>query len=207
VLHSGNQDNRLILKMSIIAQGAEGLITKKGTSIIKHRVPKTYRLKQIDDRLRKSRTRKESKILESLPIPGPKLLSVDDKNMIIEMSFIDGPRLSDVLEEHDYVLLGTEIGKKIRKMHNSGIIHGDLTTSNMMLHEEVYFIDFGLSFNSDKLEDRAVDLHLLRQALESRHCTIWNLCFTSICKAYADKEVLKRLLKVENRGRNKSKLQ
>ncbi len=65
-----------------------------------------------------------------------------------------------------------EIGNLIGKMHNQNIIHGDLTTSNMIVNsneKKIYFIDFGLSFFSEKIEDKAVDLHLLKRALESKH--------------------------------------
>ena len=90
------------------------------------------------------------------------------------------------------------------------IIHGDLTTSNMILEKEIKFIDFGLSFFSTKDEDKAVDLHLFRQALESRHHTMWEKCFEAALKGYRlgnvdYSSVLTRLEKVESRGRNKLK--
>jgi len=96
-------------------------------------------------------------------------------------------------------------------LHNEGIIHGDLTTSNMMVSEgEVFLIDFGLSFFSDKVEDKAVDLHLLRQAIESKHHTVYETAFAEVLKSYEEncensKEVLKRFEIVESRGRNKAK--
>ncbi|MFC1723924.1 lipopolysaccharide kinase InaA family protein, partial [Nanoarchaeota archaeon] len=106
-----------------------------------------------------------------------------------------------------------EIGEKVGLMHNNGIIHQDLTTSNMIMHSEkkkVFLIDFGLSFFSVKEEDKAVDLHLLRRAVESRHHEIVEECFSSFVDGYKktclDAElVLKRLEKVESRGRNKGK--
>ena len=99
-----------------------------------------------------------------------------------------------------------DLGKKIRLMHDNNIVHGDLTTSNMMLLDnKVYFIDFGLSQVSTKNEDKAVDLHLLKQALESKHYKIWEACFKVIAKAYGHKEILNRLEKVESRGKYKGK--
>ena len=90
------------------------------------------------------------------------------------MEFIDGKKLSDSLESQDYKKICKQIAENITKMHNSGIIHGDLTTSNMIFkNNQVYFIDFGLAFHSSKVEDKAVDLHLLKQALEAKHFTIW----------------------------------
>ena len=95
-------------------------------------------------------------------------------------------------------------------MHQQGIIHGDLTTSNMILSEKdkkVYFIDFGLAFHSIKTEDKAVDIHLLKEALQSKHFLIANEIWKEFVRVYGkqNKEVLERLEKVEKRGRYKQK--
>ena len=122
----------------------------------------------------------------------------------IEMEFLEGKRIRDVLSPENSSVLCTEIGTKIRKLHDKSIIHGDLTTSNMILKDAViYFIDFGLSFHSDKVEDKAVDLHVLKETLESKHCAIWQKCFAEVMKAYNDPVVIKRLKEVEKRGRYK----
>lgn len=209
---------------TLIAQGAEAKLFLDGNTIIKDRIKKDYRIKEIDDRLRKSRTRREAKILDKLSalnFPGPKLIDCD-KTEIIVMEKINGEMIRDILEKKDYIELSKEIGKKIAILHNNQIIHGDLTTSNMILESqkskisgiskknEIFFIDFGLSFFSHKVEDKAVDLHLLKQALESTHYTIWEKCFNAAIKAYEKeskegKEVLKRLEQVETRGRYKRK--
>jgi len=194
-----------------ISRGAEAIIYKD-KDIIKERVPKSYRLKQIDERLRKARTKREAKILNRLQemnFPAPALVNSDGQS-VIEMDFIRGPKIRDALDNKNHKKLCAEIGKKIAALHNAGIIHGDLTTSNMILAEEIYFIDFGLSFFSSKTEDKAVDLHLLKQALESKHYKIWESCFKSAIKSYkkqADdsKDILARLEVVELRGRYKKK--
>ncbi len=192
-----------------IAQGAEAVIKKENEVILKDRIKKTYRIEELDLKLRKTRTRREANFLEKLPIPGPKLIEMDDKKMELKMEFIDGSRVRDILEESDYKKICKEIGKKTAELHNKGMIHSDLTTSNMIFNKEVYFIDFGLSFFSEKLEDKAVDLHLLKQALESKHHLISKICFENVLKGYkkADKykEIIKRLEKVEMRGRYKKK--
>ncbi|MBU1704455.1 MAG: Kae1-associated serine/threonine protein kinase [Nanoarchaeota archaeon] len=196
---------------TIIGSGAEATIYLDG-HIIKDRIKKSYRIHEIDDKLRKQRTKREAKVLRTLQklnFPAPKLLKTDDKERI-EMQLIEGAKVRDILEKSDYHALGEEIGKKVAILHNEGIIHGDLTTSNMILDKEIYFIDFGLSFFSEKVEDKAVDLHLLRQALESKHYTIWHKCFLSVLKGYKAKvknyqEIHKRYEKVEERGRNKHK--
>ncbi|MAG50631.1 Kae1-associated kinase Bud32, partial [archaeon] len=103
-----------------------------------------------------------------------------------------------------------KIGKNISILHDNDIVHGDLTTSNMILKKDkVYFIDFGLGFISDKTEDKAVDLHLLKKALMTKHYRIFEKSFENVLKGYKEnkdfKEVLNRLEKVESRGRYKRK--
>ncbi len=193
-----------------LSQGAEAIIYKKD-NIIKDRIKKNYRIKEKDERLRTYRTRREAKILDKLKgiIPVPKLIKVDDKKKIIEMEEIKGSKVRDVLEMSDYEELSKEIGEKIAIMHNNNIIHGDLTTSNMIQSNEIYFIDFGLSFFSHKIEDKAVDLHLLKQALESKHYKIFEECFRAALEGYRKADdyeaIMKRFEQVEKRGRYKNR--
>jgi Kae1-associated kinase Bud32 len=196
--------------MEILGQGAEATITKRGNEVLKERTVKDYRLPVIDEQLRKARTRREAKIIEKLAklnFPSPRLRSMSDTRMLIAMDYIEGPKVRDIL--NDNVMICEEIGQKIAILHKNDIIHGDLTTSNMIMGKEVNFIDFGLSFVSKKVEDKAVDLHLMRQALESKHYTIYKDAFDRVLTGYrsyvgAD-EVIKRLELVEQRGRNKHK--
>ncbi|MBW2980650.1 Kae1-associated serine/threonine protein kinase [Candidatus Woesearchaeota archaeon] len=195
-----------------IAQGAEAKLYLEDGKIIKDRIKKDYRIKEIDDRLRKSRTRREAKViskLHAINFPGPRLIDCDEKE-IISMEYIDGPKLRDILDTSNYTRISEEIGKKVAVMHNNHMIHGDLTTSNMMFKDEVYFIDFGLSFFSHKMEDKAVDLHLLKQALESKHYRIWEKCFDAVLHGYKKEakdaeHTLNRLKEVEERGRYKKR--
>jgi len=159
----------------IIDKGAEATISLDKDIITKARQEKTYRLKEIDDKLRKFRTRREAKVLNKLAeinFPSPKVMDMCDKAMKIRMELVQGNKLRDVLYK-DPLNLGKEIGNKIGILHTNDIIHGDLTTSNMILDSEIKFIDFGLSFFSTKEEDKAVDLHLLRKGLESKHHQKW----------------------------------
>src|SRR3989339_1609577 len=152
--------------MKIIARGAEAVLYKENNSLIKERIKKSYRIPEIDIPLRKIRTRREAKILEKLSF-SPKLIKLDEKNFKIEMEYIEGKTLNDSIDKlKDREKLFILLGNQIEQMHNLNIIHGDLTTSNMLLKEnKLFFIDFGLSFISDKIEDKAVDLHLLKQCL------------------------------------------
>ena len=196
--------------MKAISSGAEAQIFLEGDTIIKKRIPKNYRLKEIDESLRGSRTRREAKIITKLPkeVFHPGLIRCDDKETI-EMSYIKGDKIRDILDNN--IELCREIGEKTALMHNVGIIHGDLTTSNMIFSEgKVYFIDFGLSFFSEKVEDKAVDIHLLKQALESKHYKVFEKAFDIFMSGYKKKskdysEVKKRFEQVEMRGRNKAK--
>lgn len=197
----------------ILSSGAEAIIRKENDSVVKDRIAKDYRIKAIDDSFRKFRTRRESKVLEKLHgvIPVPSVRVMDDRKMQIEMDFIEGKKVRDVINKKNYRKLCIIIGEQIARMHGLDIIHGDLTTSNFILSgKKVFFIDFGLSFFSQKIEDKAVDLHLLRQALESKHYDIWEDAFRVVLDAYrknypSHKEVFSRLDKVEQRGRNKHK--
>lgn len=194
----------------IIGRGAEAIITRKGNNLIKDRIKKSYRIKIIDEKLRRQRTKKETKILEkaSLIIPVPKLIYSDNIDKI-EMEFIKGKKLSDHLDSlKNSDRICKQIGENIAKLHNQHIIHGDLTTSNMLFYKnKVYFIDFGLSFESQKIEDKATDLHLIKQALEAKHFKHYESFFNSILKGYKIsknyKEIIKRLEAVEKRGRYK----
>jgi len=199
--------------MKLIAQGAEAKLYRTDSHLIKERIKKNYRIEEIDKNIRKYRTRRENSILEKAYniIPVPKVLKCDEKKHIIEMEFIEGERLSESLDNYNLKErkdICRLIGKQVALLHNENIIHGDLTTSNMLLKKnKLYFIDFGLSLISDKNEDKAVDLHLLRQALESRHYKHYEDSYKEVLEGYKTcnkyKEVLNRLEKVEKRGRYK----
>ncbi|MDD5193761.1 MAG: KEOPS complex kinase/ATPase Bud32 [Candidatus Nanoarchaeia archaeon] len=198
----------------IIQQGAEAIITLENNQIVKDRIKKSYRISVLDKRLRKSRTKSEAKIMNKLKeiISVPKIINTDEKEKII-MEYIQGKKLSEHLENLDYKKICEQIAENISKIHNQNIIHGDLTTSNMIYVEndesfKIYFIDFGLAFHSMKIEDKAVDLHLIQQALEAKHFTIWKECWKIILDNYnADKhkEILQRIKTIESRGRYKEK--
>lgn len=192
--------------MKEIGAGAEAIIYLDKNKVIKKRLKKNYRIKEIDETLRKTRTRAETKILEKIPVKAPKLITSDRKE-IIEMEFISGNKVRDLLDKQPE--LAKEIGEKVAAMHNAGMIHGDLTTSNMILNKEIYFIDFGLSFFSEKLEDKAVDIHLFKQALESKHYKVAEKAFKQFLKGYSKAEnyenIMNRFKIVQERGRYKKK--
>ena len=233
----------------IIARGAEAVIIKQKNTVIKDRIEKSYRHPILDGKLRKLRTRAEAKLLEkaSKIIPVPKILKINEQNKTIELEYIRGKKLADSLEKLNYKKICNQIGQSLAKIHDAGIIHGDLTTSNMIYVEDkipkktfsnprsnpakkdlyinnyenniaegkdnlksskVYFIDFGLGFHSQRIEDKAVDLHLIKQALEAKHPSIYEKAFSSILQGYKLSKnytpTIKQLEKVEKRGRYKA---
>lgn len=203
-------------KPKIIQQGAEAKIILSNNFIIKDRIKKNYRIKELDDAIRKRRTKSEAKLLEKasriINAPMPFFQPTSDVHKI-KMPYIRGKELSNHLD--NFSLKNQKeicklIGENVAKLHDSNIIHGDLTTSNMILKKDkIYFIDFGLGFISHKFEDKAVDLHLLRQALEAKHFKNWEVLFEEVLKGYSKskdfKVVLERLKAVEKRGRYKEK--
>jgi len=210
-------DMFLIPLMQKIAQGAEAVIYRDADRVIKERLSKGYRIPQIDDSLRKFRTRREAKVLqrlEQMNFPAPRLLASSDQDMTLTMEFVSGSKLRDVLESGDvYSKFAREMGERIGELHAHDIIHGDLTTSNMIVDAhtgKLNLIDFGLSFFSEKVEDKAVDLFLLDRALNSKHYSIYPDVFEKSLEGYCETnprfaEVLNRFNQVEKRGRNKNK--
>jgi len=196
--------------MKILQQGAEAIIYLKEGNIIKDRIKKSYRNKELDEKIRKQRTKSEFNLLEKSHkiINSPKPNFPPEKNKI-EMPFIDGKKLSEHLDNlslKEQKLICKKIGKNTAKLHEKNIIHGDLTTSNMILKDnKIFFIDFGLGFISNKIEDNAVDIHLFKEALEAKHFKNWEILFHEFLIGYQkyskNKKVLEQLKKVELRGR------
>jgi Kae1-associated kinase Bud32 len=194
----------------ILMRGAEAVISLKDNLVIKDRIKKSYRIEELDEKIRRQRTKKEKKLLEKaskiIHAPDPSPLKKFNE---IEMPFIDGEKLSENLDKFSLEKqkkICYLMGKEIAKLHEADIIHGDLTTSNMILKDyDIYFVDFGLGFISRKVEDKAVDLHLLKQALEAKHFRNGEVLFKEIIKGYKNyrefKKVLERLKSVEKRGR------
>ncbi len=195
-----------------IARGAEAVITREDDAVVKERIKKGYRLTELDEKLRKQRTSTEAKLLRAAKRAGvntPKILGEDKFSLTME--FIDGKKVRDVLSKKNAAEICEKIGEAVAKLHNYDIIHGDLTTSNMILKdEEIFFIDFGLGFASQRAEDKATDLYLLHEALESTHFEILGEAWKTVLNAYRKhytgaEKVIKTLLEVEKRGRYKER--
>lgn len=155
--------------MKIIKRGAEAVLYLEDDQLVKERIKKGYRLPEIDVKLRKLRTRKEAKLLSEarrVGVETPRISSVDEKDFKIKMDFIDGKRLKEFFNDTDdenRKKVAEDVGRLVGILHKNGIVHGDLTTSNMILKDDkVFFIDFGLGEFSNRIEDLATDLSVLK---------------------------------------------
>ena len=160
-----------------IAAGAEAVIERSGGRILKRRVSKNYRIPELDARIRAARTRSEAKLISEARrcgVPTPIIYDVDTAEHTIEMEFIEGQRMKDVLD----LGMSERIGELVGRLHGCGIIHGDLTTSNLILQngdgdsggdDRIYFIDFGLGYFEKNVEAQGVDVHVLFQTFVSTH--------------------------------------
>jgi TP53 regulating kinase-like protein len=184
--------------------------------IMKKRLPKNYRLSQLDEQIRTYRTIHEPQLIhraKEAGVPTPTIFLVDIKNSTIIMEYIEGRQVKQVLntfEKEERLALCRHIGELIGQLHTHGIIHGDLTTSNMILtpYEKVFFVDFGLGEYSEELEIRGVDLHLMKRAFQSTHFRFADECFEAVMEGYAEivgketaKDVLEKIKEIEKRGR------
>ncbi len=203
----------MIKEREIIQRGAEAVLYLRGKELVKERIKKGYRLPELDSKIRKQRTKGEAKLMgrsrgSGVTVPR---VRVEDENKLV-MEYVKGERIKDVLNgmaPKERTNVCGKMGKMIAKLHANGIIHGDLTTSNMILKgNEVYLIDFGLGKFSEKVEDQAVDLFLLYEALKSTHFRSLEECWERIVKSYSEnyskgREVLGRIEKIKKRRRYK----
>ncbi|WP_428325352.1 KEOPS complex kinase/ATPase Bud32 [Nitrosopumilus sp.] len=201
--------------MKLIKKGAEADIYQtmwqNSNVILKIRKIKNYRNSSLDSKIRKQRTIKESQIIsqvKSFGIPVPLVYFVNLKNTSIIMQQIPGKPVHD-LSESKIIQLSKTIGKLVGMLHKNGIMHGDLTTSNFIFFKNnVYVIDFGLSQNTIKPEDHAVDLRLIKEILNSAHAKImipaWKnflLGYKSVVGNANYVKITKLVSDIESRGR------
>jgi Kae1-associated kinase Bud32 len=219
--------------MQILYRGAESIIyldSWEGQKVlVKERIKKSYRIAQIDERLRKERTNHEVKLITDARSSGvhtPQIYHVDNDKTDhkIIMEFIEGVRIKELLNRADATenekeirKICEQIGQAVGRLHKKDIIHGDLTTSNMILQagtqgdteggtNRIYFIDFGLGGYSKRIEDKGVDLKLLHDAIRATHYKILNFCWKFILEGYKKEyknaeDVIKKIEEIEGRAR------
>ncbi|MFW9940962.1 MAG: KEOPS complex kinase/ATPase Bud32 [Candidatus Thorarchaeota archaeon] len=212
-----------IYKENLIHKGAEASLwlgywfDKK--ALFKYRIPKKYRLEEIDKKIRTERTLNEAKALikvKSYGINVPQVFEIDIQNPTIVMKYIEGEKLKNLLktlDDNKKEKYFKQIGNFIAKLHINGHIHGDITTSNFIItkEEKIFLIDFGLHDYSDTIEDKSVDLHLFKRVLISSHGSDYNLCFKAFLEGYKSEyektnnseciQIIKNIKVIETRGR------
>ncbi len=209
--------------IEIISRGAEATLSRGfwfGKEVIfKHRIPKNYRLQKLDEQIRTVRTLNEARALVKIKQYGvnvPQVHEIGPKNALIVMKYIKGKKLKDVIEDlpdnklEEYLI---KIGEMIALLHVNGHIHGDITTSNILIteNENIFLIDFGLHEYSDTVEDKSVDLHLFKRVLISTHGGIFKQAFSYFLQGYKAKyqqsglndcdQIIKNISAIETRGR------
>jgi TP53 regulating kinase-like protein len=184
--------------------------------IIKIRIPKKYRSPVLDEQIRSYRTVHEPQLIheaKAAGVPTPLIYMVNVTESSITMEYIEGQQVKQLLNKvskakrHDICV---KIGESIAKLHSHGLIHGDLTTSNMILSTKgkLFFVDFGLGEKNGELEAQGVDLHLLKRALQSTHYLFWEDCFQSVLCGYTSvlgvelaEKVYEKIREIAKRGR------
>ncbi len=183
-------------------------------AVLKIRNPKPYRVPQLDEEIRRQRTVREATFLAEARRAGvttPLVYLVDEKRAEIAMQFIQGERIRELLKGgNENPRIFHRLGESIANLHMSGIVHGDLTTSNFIVapNHKLVFLDFGLAFFSNRLEDTAVDLHLMKQILISAHSTLSHQLFRRVLQGYQNvagktvtKEIQVKIREIERRAR------
>ena len=184
--------------------------------VMKRRLPKKYRIPELDMMIRSQRTAHEPSIIHKAKeagVPTPTIFMVDVAEANIVMEFVEGKQVKEVLgtvSSEERLRLSRLIGRMIGRLHKHGIIHGDLTTSNMILtpYGRVVFVDFGLSERSEELEPKGVDLHLMKRTFNSTHYKHAKECFKAVLEGYSEvmgkektKKVKAKIREIEKRGR------
>ncbi len=198
-----------------MARGAEAVLTRVSwdslPAVRKERVAKGYRLPELDRRLRLQRTALEASLLARAKRAGvavPRVLEAGGDTLVIEL--IPGPRVKEALagaKPAERKAMARSVGEELGRLHAAGIMHGDMTTSNAIWNERrAWLIDFGLGKATQKAEDFATDLHVLREALRAAHFSVLQEAWAAALAGYrgafpAAASALAQLRKVEQRRR------
>ena len=218
-------NNRISLPDNLLAKGAESDIVKSQwfdgfegfdpiDVVVKKRLPKAYRIPEIDNKIRKLRTKSEAKILSHAKASGiitPVLYDIDLEDKSITMSKVEGRIVKDIIDDvtdGKRKELSYKIGEYIADIHEFDIIHGDLTTSNMLIdnNNQLVFIDFGLSYYSNLIEDKADDLLVLKKSIKSVDYDVALETFNWILESYLkhsnnSDDIRDKIEEIEHRGR------
>ncbi|NXN48632.1 PRPK protein, partial [Rynchops niger] len=212
--------------LQLVRQGAEACVYRGlflgRAAVAKLRIPKRYRHPALEERLSRRRTTQEARSLLRCRRAAPVVYFVDYvTNSIYLEDIVDSITVQDHInslqqsgnDTSSLLILAEKMGELLARMHDEDLIHGDLTTSNILLRAptenlDLVLIDFGLSFISGLPEDKGVDLYVLEKAFLSTHPDT-EAMFKTLLKTYAATSkksgpVIKRLDEVRLRGRKRS---
>ncbi|MFC7135855.1 bifunctional N(6)-L-threonylcarbamoyladenine synthase/serine/threonine protein kinase [Halobaculum litoreum] len=190
-------------------RGAEATVEVRGDTVAKRRLPKAYRHPELDATLRRERTVAEARLLAAARragVPTPLVRDVDVPEATLTMQFVGARDLA----AGSTVDHARTVGEHLARLHVAGIVHGDPTTRNARVGRDgapedgrLFLIDFGLGFQSDHVEDYAMDLHVFEQSVEGTATDPAPLvaAVEEGYRAVGDDAVLDRLRGVEGRGR------
>jgi len=197
----------------LIGRGAEANLYLEGEEVVKERIPKNYRVPELDRMLRTTRTRREARLLSAARragVPTPVVYDVDNPGTTLRMAHVPGPQVKkeiDSMGSKERKNLFRRIGELAGRLHRAHIIHGDLTTSNMIHSgKRIFFIDFGLGEISEAVEAKGTDLLVFKKSLRSTHHEHEDECLEAFMEGYREAypgagPVLERLAEIEKRGR------
>lgn len=160
-------------RIKILYQGAEAIVELcewlGKRVVVKTRVAKSYRAKELDGLIRLSRTVKETSLLSSAKKAGvdtPFVYHVNPVEGWIIMSYAEGQSLRNIEDPDTLANLIRKLGAIVGRLHSAGIIHGDLTPSNVLVYDDrLTLIDFGLGEFSNEVEKKAEDIYTLFTSL------------------------------------------
>ena len=208
-----------IMSPKLIYKGAEAEIYLENwhgeLAIRKSRVAKPYRVPELDEAIRRYRTAHEASMMQEvrkLGVPVPTIQHIDPESSTLIMDYVDGPTLRAELNRLPMttrISRCKSLGRLLGQMHEGGIVHGDLTISNVLSENgKLFMIDFGLGNFSDEIEDRGVDLLLLNRALRSTHYAFHGALFKGFLGGYSatvgkkrSEEISGKMREIEQRGR------
>jgi len=191
-------------------RGAEAIVETvewHGQIVVsKVRNTRGYRHPSLEKRLVVERLRSESRIMERLLSRGisvPAIYSVNTSDNSLLMEYIDGLTLEKALRERSFKAYLVKTAELLSKIHSCQVVHGDPTTSNFLVTDKIHAIDFGLSSISEDDEDRASDLRVFLESLDSHHSEIngRDIFLSAYSKWTKSKPVLEALKVLELRGR------
>ena len=203
----------------VLTIGAESIIFKINQSgqnfLLKYRPKKPYLLDAIDESVRKLRTIRECKMItiaRKLGVPTPAVYALDKTNHALLMEYIKGRQLKEIVDEvskKKLEMMCNKFGYLIALLHQGNVIHGDPTTSNVIVdnQSQLWLVDFGLSEMNATIEMKGVDLHLIHRAFETTHWNFQEIMLKKTLEGYTDmmgdaaKDILSRMAEIRERGR------